>query len=682
MIVHPIHRLLVANRAEIASRVIRSARAMGIESVAVYSDADAGLPFVRDADIAVRLPGVAAADTYLRGDLLVEAARRTRADAVHPGYGFLSERADFARACADAGLVFVGPSPDAIDRMGSKIAAKELMAAAGVPVLPGASVTPGDSVDDLARAGASVGYPLLVKAAFGGGGRGMRAVTAPEELADAVASATREAVAAFGDGTVFLERYVTSPRHVEIQVFGDHHGTVVTLFERECSIQRRHQKIIEEAPSPAVDAALRAAMSDAAVRAARAIGYVSAGTVEFVLGPDGRFFFLEVNTRLQVEHPVTEMVTGLDLVALQLWVAQGEPLPAEARTATMRGHAVEARLYAEDVAAGFLPVSGPLHRCAVPTAVDGVRVDAGYEDGSAVSPYYDALLAKVVAWGPTRAEAVGRCAAALRAARVHGVVTNRDLLVGILTHPEFLAGATDTAFLDRNPPAALMVADEDDLVVCAAIAATLAGGAAARAASPVPTGIPRGWRNVGPASQPVTMRTGTRAVAVDASADLGPGHVTVDGESEPAVVHACTADHVDLEVRGVRAAYAVHRVGERVYVDCPTGSVVLDEDPRFPQPVADETPGSLVAPMPGAVVAVAADPGQVVAAGTTLVTLEAMKMEHAVRAPAAGVVAEVRVAVGDQVETGDVLVVIEVEVVTDGEVETDGEPEADPGGGA
>jgi len=658
--VRPIRRLLVANRAEIASRVIGSARAMGIESVAVYSDADAGLPFVRDADISVRLPGVTAADTYLRGDLLVEAACRIGADAVHPGYGFLSERAEFARACADAGLVFVGPSPDAIDRMGSKVAAKELMAAAGVPVLPGAHVTADDAPEVLVRAGAAVGYPLLVKAAFGGGGRGMRVVTAPEELADAVTSATREATAAFGDGTVFLERYVTAPRHVEIQVFGDHHGTVVSLFERECSIQRRHQKIIEEAPSPAVDADLRAAMSEAAVCAARAIGYVNAGTVEFVLAPDGQFFFLEVNTRLQVEHPVTEMVTGLDLVALQLRVAQGEPLPEEARTATLRGHAVEARLYAEDVAAGFLPVSGTLHRCTLPTALDGVRVDAGYEDGSTVSPHYDAMLAKVVAWGSTRAEAIGRCAAALRATRVHGVATNRDLLVGVLTHPEFLAGATDTGFLDRHPPAVLVAGADDDLVVSAAIAAAIAAGAASRVASPVPAGIPRGWRNVGPASQPVTMRAGERAVAVDGFADVGPGTVTVDGEPEPVVVYACTAGHVDLEVRGMRAAHAVHRVGVRVYVDGPTGSVVLDEDPRFPRPVAEETPGSLVAPMPGSVVAVTADPGQVVAAGVTLVTLEAMKMEHAVRAPAPGVVAEVRVAVGDQVETGDVLVVLEV----------------------
>ena len=371
----PIGKLLVANRGEIAARIMRTAHALGIATVAVYSDPDADAPYVTQADEAVRLPGAAPADTYLRGDLIVAAAAATGADAVHPGYGFLSENAAFARACVRARLIFVGPPPVTIAAMGSKIEAKALMAAAGVPVLPGVTVTDPDDAD-LAGAAAQVGFPLLVKAAFGGGGRGMRLVRDPAELADAVRGASGEAASAFGDGTVFLERFVVDPRHVEVQILGDIEGTVVHLFERECSIQRRYQKIVEECPSPAVDSGLRAALTAAAVAAGRAIGYVGAGTVEFVLDRDGSFFFLEVNTRLQVEHPVTEEVTGLDLVEWQLRIAQGEPLPPEVTGAAIAGHAIEARLYAEDVAAGFLPVTGVLHRFAIPAA-PGVRVEAG-----------------------------------------------------------------------------------------------------------------------------------------------------------------------------------------------------------------------------------------------------------------------------------------------------------------
>ena len=657
----PIRRLLVANRAEIASRVVRSARALGIATVAVYSDADADLPYVRAADVAVHLAGTSPADTYLRADRIVDAALRTGADAVHPGYGFLSEQADFARACAAAGLIFVGPPTPAIEQMGSKVAAKELMAAAGVPVLPGAPVGAAEGSGVLLREADAVGYPLLVKAAFGGGGRGMRVVRAASDLVDAVASASREAAAAFGDGTVFLERYVEGPRHVEIQILADGHGGAVSLFERECSIQRRHQKIVEEAPSPAVDADLRAAMGDAAVRAARAIGYVSAGTVEFVLDPDGRFFFLEVNTRLQVEHPVTELVTGLDLVALQLRIAQGEPLPPEVHAAAITGHAIEARLYAEDVPGGFLPVSGPIHRFALDDGAAGIRIDAGYADDTVVSPYYDAMLAKVVAWAPTRAEAASRLAAVLRTARIHGVTTNRDLLVGVLEHPDFRAGRIDTHFLDRYPPGDLGGAIADDDLEAAAVAAALAGGAEALAASPVPAGIPAGWRSVGPAAQPITFHHGMRAVTVDVLARSGPGSATVDGVAVSVVVRSCSATRVDLDRHGVRAEYDVHRVGNVVYVDGPAGAVVLVEEPRFAPPVTEAVSGSLVAPMPGTVVAVAVAPGAAVSGGDVLVTLEAMKMEHVVRAPADGLVAEVRVAMGDQVETGDVLAVLVVD---------------------
>jgi len=444
-----ITKLLIANRGEIAARIIRSAHALGIATVAVYSDPDAAAPYVTLADEAVRLPGAAPADTYLRGEEIIAAAATAGADAVHPGYGFLSENAGFARACADAGLTFVGPRPETIEAMGDKVRAKAIMAEAEVPVLPSATVT---DTTDLAAAGAAVGFPLLVKAAFGGGGRGMRLVADPAELAEAVSSARREAASAFGDGTVFLERFVTDPRHVEVQILGDAHGDVVHLFERECSIQRRYQKIVEECPSPAVDDDLRDALTAAAVAAGWAIGYTGAGTVEFVLDRDGGFYFLEMNTRLQVEHPVTEEVTGLDLVELQLRIAEGEPLPASARQARINGHAIEVRLYAEDVPAGFVPTTGTLHRFAFPPA-PGIRVDTGFRDGSVVSPHYDAMLAKVIAHGRTRADAARRLARALGRAAIHGMTTNRDLLVAILREPEFLAGGTDTGYLTRHDPA-------------------------------------------------------------------------------------------------------------------------------------------------------------------------------------------------------------------------------------
>jgi acetyl/propionyl-CoA carboxylase alpha subunit len=401
-----IRTLLVANRGEIAVRVLRTAHTMGIATVSVHSDPDADAPHVRLADTAVRLPGATPTETYLRGDLLIDAARATGADAVHPGYGFLSENAGFARACTAAGLVFVGPSPGTIAAMGSKVEARALMEAAGVPVLPGATVTEGS---DLAAVAATIGFPLLVKAAFGGGGRGMRVVRSADRLADAVAGARREAASAFGDGTVFLERLVVDPRHVEVQILGDASGEVVHLFERECSVQRRYQKIVEECPSPAVDDALRAELGATAVAAGRAIGYTGAGTVEFVLDREGRFSFLEVNTRLQVEHPVTELVTGLDLVELQLRLAEGEPLPPEVTGARIGGHAIEARLYAEDVPAGFRPATGVLHRVRIPDP-PGVRVDSGVADGSVVGPHYDPMLAKVVAHGRTRREAARRLA--------------------------------------------------------------------------------------------------------------------------------------------------------------------------------------------------------------------------------------------------------------------------------
>ncbi|MEU8638957.1 biotin carboxylase N-terminal domain-containing protein [Amycolatopsis sp. NPDC048633] len=648
-----IAKLLVANRGEIAARVMRTAHDLGISTVAVYSDPDAGAPFVRLADEAVRLPGSAPSETYLRGDLVIAAAKATGADAVHPGYGFLSENAGFARACADAGLTFVGPSPEAIASMGSKIEAKALMDAAGVPVLPGATVT---DETDLSAVAASIGFPVLVKAAFGGGGRGMRVVHDSAGLSDAVDGARREAASAFGDGTVFLERFVVDPRHVEVQILGDTHGEVVHLFERECSIQRRYQKIVEECPSPAVDDALRAELGAAAVAAGKAIGYTGAGTVEFVLDRDGRFFFLEVNTRLQVEHPVTELVTGLDLVELQLRVAEGEPLPPSVLGARIDGHAIEVRLYAEDVPAGFLPATGTLHRFRVP-ALRGVRVDSGVTDGSVVGPHYDPMLAKVIAHGRTRREAARTLARALRQAELHGVTTNRNLLAGILAEPEFLAGHTDTGYLTRHDPAALGAAEGG---ARQAAAAALAAQARNRRDARVVPEMPSGWRNVGGAPQRVVYSVGSETLEVAYSLRRSGLRVTVNGEPLGASVRLLSASPslVELEIDGIHRTYAVHTRADVSYVDGADGSASLTEVPRFPDPDAAATAGSLLAAMPGAVVRVLAGEGDAVTAGQPLVVLEAMKMEHTVTAPVDGVVAELRVRQGDQVDTGQVLAVV------------------------
>jgi acetyl/propionyl-CoA carboxylase alpha subunit len=660
-------RLLIANRGEIALRIMRTAHALGIATVAVYSDPDAEAPHVHAADEAVRLPGATPADTYLRGDLLIAAALATGADAVHPGYGFLSENAPFAADVLAAGLTFVGPGPAVIAAMGSKLRAKEIMAAAGVPVLPGGEIPAGAAAIVLDEIAARAGFPLLVKASAGGGGRGMRLVTSRAALADAVEAASSEAAAAFGDGTVFAERFVPDPRHIEVQIFGDSSGNAVHLFERECSVQRRYQKIIEESPSPAVDEALRTRLGAAAVTAAQAVGYTGAGTVEFVLEGDGRFWFLEMNTRLQVEHPVTELVTGLDLVEIQLRIAEGEPLPAEVTGARLTGHAIEARLYAEDVAAGFAPASGTLHAFSFPASA-GVRVDAGYTAGSVISPYYDAMLAKVIGSGRSRAEAARRLERALRQAQVFGVTTNRDLLAAIVAEPEFLAGKTDTGYLTRHDPAALAAAD-DSLAAVHALAAALCRQAAHRAAAPVLASLPSGWRNVRSTRHTAefALGDGDRAAGprfVVAYRLDGPQVVaTVNGTAPGAriVVRACSAAEADVEIDGVRRVFRVSRDGESgaVHVSGPASAVTFTEVTPLADPAAPVQAGSLLAPMPATVIAVSAAAGDTVAAGQTLVVLEAMKMQHAVLAPGDGVVAEVRVKEGDQVGAGQVLVVMD-----------------------
>ncbi len=660
-----ISKILVANRGEIACRVFRTAREMGIATVAVFSDADDGAPHMREADEAVRLPGSSATDTYLRPDLILAAARSTGADAIHPGYGFLSENAAFARSCNAAGLTFIGPSADVIEAMGSKTHAKALMHEAAVPVLPGFAVSVSTTDDELIGAARAISYPVLVKAVFGGGGRGMRVARTQEELVEAVAIAQREALAAFGDGSVFIERYVDAPRHIEIQIFADHDGNVVSLFERECSIQRRHQKVIEEAPSTAIDESRRSALGSAAVAAAKSIGYVGAGTVEFVMDADGAFYFLEVNTRLQVEHPVTEMVTGLDLVRLQIEVAQGGSLPVHVLAASITGHAIEARLYAEDVAAGFVPTSGAIHRLMIPIS-PGIRVDSGYTSGSMVSSFYDAMIAKVIASAPTRTEAITRLADTLARAEIHGVVTNRDLLVNTLRHPEFAAGLTDTAFFDRNDHVAMAQVAQADVAGSAvdqihAIACALAP---AGIDGPQPRGVPRGWRNVGRSRVVTSFRSGVDQIDIAVERNRGDLSVGVNGESSIGLTMIdASASSIEFELLGRRHRVRLHTVegsgGTHVYADSPIGHSTFWVDERFaaPEPVA--AAGSLVSPMPGRVVAVHVVNGSVVTTGQVVVAIEAMKMEHSIRTPANGVVVEVRVVVSDQVESGAVLVVVE-----------------------
>ena len=567
---------------------------------------------------------------------------------------FELKNAGFAAAVLGAGLIWVGPPVAAIEAMGSKLAAKALMADAGVPCLPGVDAT-GLSPTQLIEAGRGIGYPLLVKASAGGGGRGMRIVTSAEELRDAVDSAGREAASAFGDGTVFLERYVERPRHIEVQIMADTHGSCVALFERDCSVQRRHQKVLEEAPSPAVDDALRARLCQAAVAAARAVGYTGAGTVEFVVAPDGTPSFLEMNTRLQVEHPVTELVTGLDLVELQLLVAQGLPLPASVTAARIEGHAIEARLYAEDPTRGFLPVTGTLVRFEIP-AIEGVRVDSGVESGSVVGVHYDALLAKVIAHAPTRALASARLALALAGARLHGVTTNRDLLVRILRSPAWLAGDVDTSFLSRHDPAewGRPLLDSDGVRLHAA-AAALAGAAARRAQATVLTALPSGWRNLPSALATTTFTQEDCSIRVD----YGPSTLIVEGTALQGVrIWSAAADLVDLEADGVRRRYDVHLCGAATYVDSSLGSSALLEVERFPTPGSGLAAGELTAPLPGTVVRVDVAVGAQVAVGNLLVVLEAMKMEHPVRAGVAGTVTEVRVVAGQQVTDGAVLIVV------------------------
>ncbi|NGO10945.1 ATP-grasp domain-containing protein [Streptomyces sp. HC44] len=618
-----IKSVLVANRGEIACRVFRTCRESGIRTVAVYSDADENALHARVADAAVRLPGAAPSETYLRGELIVKAALSAGADAVHPGYGFLSENADFARAVLDAGLVWIGPPPETIEAMASKTRAKELMGLAPLTEV---------KEDDL---------PVLVKAAAGGGGRGMRVVHRLADLDGELAAARAEALSAFGDGEVFVEPYVEGGRHVEVQILADAHGTVWALGTRDCSLQRRHQKVIEEAPAPGLTSELTDSLYAMAVRAARAVDYVGAGTVEFLVADDpaadpvtgAKAHFLEMNTRLQVEHPVTEAVFGIDLVALQIRVAEGIPLEKDPPRA--RGHAIEARLYAEDPAGGWTPQTGTLHRLTVPE----VRLDTGYSDGDEIGVHYDPMLAKAVAYAPTRAEALRKLAGALEKAAIHGPVTNRDLLVRSLRHPEFATARMDTGFYDRHLTE-LATPTPDPYAPLAAALADAHGRSRFG-----------GWRNL--PSQPQTKRYLMDGVEHEVHYRHAREGLTADGVR---VLHTA-ADLVVLEVAGVRRRFEVSRYGDEVHVN----TTALTALPRFPDPTAQQEPGSLLAPMPGTVVRVAEGltEGSLVRAGEPLIWLEAMKMEHKISAPASGTLTAFHAAPGQQVEVGALLAVVQ-----------------------
>ncbi|MCL3817018.1 acetyl/propionyl/methylcrotonyl-CoA carboxylase subunit alpha [Aeromicrobium wangtongii] len=632
--------VLVANRGEIARRVFGTCRDLGISTVAIFSDADAGAPFVREADVAVRLPGSAPSETYLRGDLVIAAALTAGADAVHPGYGFLSENAQFARDVVAAGLTWIGPSPETIDAMGSKIRAKELMAAAGVPIL---------SVD--AAAATADDYPLLVKASAGGGGRGMRVVHDPAALADELARAGAEALSAFGDETVFVEPYLPTARHIEVQVMADTHGTCWIVGDRDCSIQRRHQKVVEEAPAPDVSDTVRGVLHDAARAAVKAVGYVGAGTVEFLVADAhldaGRVFFLEMNTRLQVEHPVTEAVFGVDLVAAQIAVAEGAELGQ--KPAGPNGHAIEVRLYAEDPADSWQPQTGTVRTFEVPSG-PGLRVDSAVESGSVVGIHYDAMIAKIVAHGGERRAALRRLQGALRRTRIHGVSTNLDFLRSILADEEFAAARVHTALLDQRLEAWTAPSLDDGMVRRAALAAALAEASAASAGARVLSRMPAAYRNV--PSQPRT-RTYEPDLVVSYSAGF------VQHDLDDVSVVSASPTRVVLDVGGITETYVVAIGGGWVDVDGPHGSIDLVPVPDFVDPASAVVEGSLLAPMPASVVSVAVADGQQVAEGDVIVVLEAMKMQHTITATADGIVRELTVTAGSQVESGTVLAIIE-----------------------
>jgi propionyl-CoA carboxylase alpha chain len=637
-----ISTLLVANRGEIARRIIRGAHSMGIRCVGVYVDADIDAPYLAQCDESIHMT-----TSYLDGPALLHAAARCGAQAIHPGYGFLSENAEFAGQVESAGLIWVGPSANVIKHMGDKLAAKEMARTAGVPTLPSCT-DPGEADD--------VGYPLMVKAVGGGGGKGMRIVTDSSQLDDAVESARREAAGGFGDDRIFLERYIASSRHIEIQILGDLYGNLIHLGERECSIQRRHQKLIEESPSPFLDDDMRSAMTSAALAMGRVLGYQSAGTVEFLVDNDTReFYFLEVNTRLQVEHPVSEEVTDIDLVREQLRIAAGEPLGYEQDDVVFEGHAIEVRLCAEDPSAGFLPATGTL-AAFEPAPEPKVRWESGVEKGSVVSVNFDPLLAKVIAFAPTRSEAASTLALALERLHLGGVTTNRDFLANTLRHEHFLDGETTTDFIERFAPSRELELSNDELS-WSSTAGTLWLQGQNRDTAPVLDFVPSGWRNARLPRQHTQLSWHNQDIAIeyqsrrDGSFDVGD-----DGHAR---VHRWTNRVIDLEFNGRRATSRVTHTGTHLYVQSSRGTVDFAIVPRFVVPGIEAVAGGLTAPMPGLVIDIRVSPGQYVDAGDTLIVMEAMKMEHIISAPSTGIIHSILVTAGQQVDNGAVLLTME-----------------------
>jgi len=653
--------LLIANRGEIACRVIRTARAMGLRTVAVYSEADRGAMHVAMADDAVLIGPARARDSYLNVERLIEAARKTGAEAVHPGYGFLSENAEFAQACFEAGLVFVGPTAEMMTAMGSKSGSKLLMEKAGVPLVPGYH---GEAQDEatLSKAAERIGFPVLLKASAGGGGRGMRIVRSAAELGPAIVSAKREAKAAFGDDRMLIEKFVNNPRHIEVQIIGDSHGNLLSLFERECTLQRRHQKVIEEAPSPTLDAGQRETVCAAARKAAAAVNYVGAGTIEFV--SDGKdVFFIEMNTRLQVEHPVTELITGIDLVEWQLRVAFGEKLPLKQEEIRLNGHAVEARVYAENPSRQFMPSVGRISIWRLPEETSGLRIDAGYREGDAVSPHYDAMLAKMIAWAPTREAALDRLNRGLEQTDVRGIVTNIPFLSALITHAKVRANAIDTGFIERELSGLTAApAAPGDLELCAAVAAILAGeqrAARREAHSPWQT---FGWMPVGRRQRVFAFRVGHHGAEQKVTLTYGNGPTTVTiGERDFAFdVSAVEDGQFDLTLDGVKSRVSAAVEGHELYLRTRNGRFELHWVDPFGGETEEQTgEDKIVAPLPGTVVAILAQEGAKLEKGAAILTLEVMKMEQTLRAPFAGVLKAVKCNVGDIVQEGVELAEVE-----------------------
>lgn len=651
--------LLIANRGEIACRVIRTARAMGLRTVAVYSEADHYAMHVAFADEAVLLGPARARDSYLNVERLIEAARKTGAEAIHPGYGFLSENAEFAQACLDADLVFVGPTPEMMTAMGSKSGSKALMEKAGVPLVPGYH---GEAQDDatLSKAADRIGFPILVKASAGGGGRGMRIVRSAAELAPAIVSAKREAKAAFGDDRMLIEKYVDNPRHIEVQIIGDSHGNLLSLFERECTLQRRHQKVIEEAPSPSLNAAQRETVCAAARKAAGAVNYVGAGTIEFV--SDGKdVFFIEMNTRLQVEHPVTELITGVDLVEWQLRVAFGEALPLKQDEIKLNGHAVEARVYAENPTKNFMPSVGKISTWRLPAETGGLRIDAGYREGDMVSPYYDAMLAKMIAWAPTRDVAIDRLNRGLEDSDVRGIVTNIPFLSALITHQKVRANAIDTGFIERELSVLTSASPAPgELELCAAVAAIVNDERQATQAGANSPWQIFGWMPVGRRQRSFAFRVG-HGPEQEIMLNYGSGPSTlVIGERELAFTVAPKDGGFDLTLDGVKSSVAAVIDGHELYLRTRNGRFDLHwVDPFGGESEEHVGEDKIAAPLPGTVVAVLAEEGAKLEKGAPILTLEVMKMEQTLRAPYAGVLKSIKCKVGDIVQEGVELAVVE-----------------------